>query len=700
MNRQLKWMSELKEEAQVKFYRMFLKINLTLVTVILSGSIVSCGNKNSSKNEESVSIPKVNYAQLKMIESTDQNLRDLGWASIEYSLKKGAKPDLKLESNIKAIAKKSNDFGSSKVLQQFNDPELMKKNNDLIESVRTNGVDQQEILELAKTNNPSDLFHLETIKNELIDSKPLFGIADFMKDSNFAEVKQNDFGPFQVSEDDFTAQNSIKVSDHASIKLFPGKLKSGLAFNLRNDQRRSDGNSCYSNYNVLPTHTNMVSLQDFVLKEEGYKGLYFPNDQNYALQQIRKQFNEGGNSSELFCMFTASNVNVEWHGFYPPNADGNQKYRKNQFFSCLGFEKSSAPAYKETDVSRYRWKISSYFDEQVFPGSYKSSATNVFSVPDQVNRIWYERFPAIQSEIEENVDSKMSWVGVKLSLDKTGIPKFDYFAEQVSKNLGTVHCTKGCTQQEPIAVIDGTLIFGLNGAAKVKFKVINPVPGIPAYQGGLFVNVNIDILKPSEFKFENPQDPGELPLLFSQVKVEDWSSFLTLISRSFEPGQWMIPELGSTALNGFVSLNRLSVFHQLISKTAWGSRQMRESFASAFIRNSMPTYKKELIRLNVSVGLLNQVKLSLDLAIQHLDSLSSNEAYQRIGQAFESLGRENTTLIEDKQILQESIIGAWELVQAEIQKQSLEIGILTRVMSAIDYSIYKQKHDSKEAIHE
>ena len=98
--------------------------------------------------------------------------------------------------------------------------------------------------------------------------------------------------------------------------------------------------------------------------------------------------------------------------------------------------------------------------------------------------------------------------------------------------------------------------------------------------------------------------------------------------------------------------------------------------------------------------MLNQIKISLDLAIQHLDSLSSNEAYQRIGQAFESLGRENTTLIEDKQILQESIIGAWELVQAEIQKQSLEIGILTRVMSAIDYSIYKQKHDSKEAIHE
>jgi hypothetical protein len=162
----------------------------------------------------------------------------------------------------------------------------------------------------------------------------------------------------------------------------------------------------------------------------------------------------------------------------------------------------------------------------------------------------------------------------------------------------------------------------------------------------------------------------------------------------------MIPELESPALKGLVSLNRLSVFHQLISKTAWGSRQMRESFVSAFIRNSIPTYKKELIRLNVSVGLLNQVKVSLGLAIQHLDSLSSNEAYQRIGQAFEALGRENTTLIEDKQILQESIIGAWELIQAEIQKQNLEIGILSRVMSAIDYSIYKQKHDLKEAIHE
>ena len=112
--------------------------------------------------------------------------------------------------------------------------------------------------------------------------------------------------------------------------------------------------------------------------------------------------------------------------------------------------------------------------------------------------------------------------------------------------------------------------------------------------------------------------------------------------------------------------------------------------------NSDNTNSEELKKLNASVNFLSLVKVKLDSAIQHLDSLSADEAYQRIGQVLQAMGKENTQLIEDKRILQESVVGAWELVQTEIEKQELEIEILNQVLLALDYSFVSQDEQKKE----
>ena len=270
----------------------FFKLNKILyffctifMTSILS---VSYGMQNSSQNQKKRFVPKITISQLKMIYSKDQNLRELGWAAINYNLKKGAKPERKLLNEIEYIARFSTDIGSKKVLHQIKDEYFENKNQKLIEILNKGGIDQQPILELSNSKDPSESYYLDVVKKELVKSKPVFGIAEFMNDSEFVKVK-NDFHFFHISEDEFSKLEPIKVNDRTSIKIFPGQLKSGYFFNLINEMRRSDGGRVIVDYNLKPNHTYVTDLQDFIFNKEGFKGALI-GDKNQFFNNLNLKF--------------------------------------------------------------------------------------------------------------------------------------------------------------------------------------------------------------------------------------------------------------------------------------------------------------------------------------------------------------------------------------------------------------------------
>ncbi len=647
-----------------------MKILDTLVFTLTAISLIGCNSHradaSSAQKEANLAhlrAPLINQTQLKMIQSTEPGIADLGWASVAYQLKAGALPTIEQRSILSEYWRSRPTLAGARSMRLLKDNAFSLYTDVLDQSEGRSrlSMDNRKILQILNSKSPVELEVAAQLLEDMSFAEDTTGYSEFLNGARSSNFEASTLHPFKLNRN--VQWKTYLTSPLTSLSVDAGVLKQDQQASIQVTQRRGDGGNIQLNRFLNATSTDVLSLEELTRHPSIMK-------QGLSYDRFFRPFVISGANKEIRCAVARARLRAQSSGAYSNNINTDEQLLLN--YVCASFGLTDAPSSEFYHSIRYQLAFTGS-NSAPAPGRYNENPSQARDLNAFLN--WFEITPAFKAEFTQAVDSRSIWVGLKMSKKLSQYQNSNLLFSQYPEAIGEALCISGCIYPKPVSQSsDGVLIFALNGSGSVSFSIITPAPFVDVSPDQAAVFINIDLLQNTQIQWTDSLDVSEFPALIQSLRSNEVGKLMSSLASALDRNGWALPELESGDIEASISLHRLNLLGEVLSSDAvkavvptLDSREFRTSILAAHSRNSLNKLEKNLVSKMKQEAFLARIEKEFAGIALHLESFSQDYAQELVVRTTGALGVDSPGSFKDPAELTEAVYGAWHLIKEELK---------------------------------